>query len=212
MFTLISALLPLTNVSLTNQNIPFGIWVYLLVFLVITFTSTIVGGLIPDNLFLLLTGAAAVDNGLSLGWLITVAVMGGFAGYEINYWSGRLLGQTTCQRGCPRVLNDKNVSRALDLMDKFGPVSLILSRFLPVMNLPSFLAGVKSMNYERFIVNNLFSAILWCGILLTMGYFIGSISQIEEYLDYITDIFIIIMAVTILIAVVMFVRDYSNSR
>src|SRR5271157_4073438 len=102
MFPLISALLPLTNVSLSNQIFPSGIWVYLLVFLVITFTSTIVGGLIPDNMFLLLTGAAAVDNGLSFDWLITVAVIGGFTGYEINYWSGRLLGHTTCQRGCPR--------------------------------------------------------------------------------------------------------------
>ena len=68
------------------------------------YVHTIVGGAVPDNMFLILLGAATVDNGLSLGVLIIVSVCGGFAGYEINYWSGRLLGYTTCKRGCPAVL------------------------------------------------------------------------------------------------------------
>jgi membrane-associated protein len=110
------------------------------------------------------------------------------------------------------VLNDRRVRRALDLMDKFGPVSLVLSRFLPVLNLPSFLAGVNSMNYPRYFAYNLISAITWCGILLAMGYFIGTISLVGLYLDYITDIFIVIMAATIIIAVMIFVRDNNSSR
>lgn len=212
MFPLISALLLLSSLSISDQIFSSGIWVYLLVFLVITFSSTIVGGMIPDNMLLLLAGAAAVDNGLSVEWLLVMAVGGGFAGYEINYWSGRLLGRTICQKSCPMILNDKNVQKAQDLMDKFGPVSLILSRFLPVLNLPSFIAGIKSMDSHRYVVYNLFSAMLWCGILLAMGYYIGKISLIGVYLDYITDFFIIITAVIIIIVGVMFVRDYINSR
>jgi membrane-associated protein len=211
-FPFISALLPLTSVSLSDQILSFGIWVYLLVFLVIMLASTIVGGAIPDNTFLFLAGAVAADNSLSVEWLLVVAVGGGVAGYEINYWSGRLFGLTLCKRSCPMVLNDRRVRRALDLMDKFGPVSLVLSRFLPVLNLPSFLAGVNSMNYHRYLAYNLISAIIWCGILLTMGYFIGSISLVGLYLDYITDIFIVIMAATIIIAVMIFVRDNNSSR
>lgn len=110
------------------------------------------------------------------------------------------------------MLNDKNVARATELLDKFGLVSLVLSRFLPVLNIPSFIAGVKSMNYGRFIVFNIFSAILWCCILLSMGYFIGNIAQIEEYLDVVTDIFIVITGVIIIYVVVSFVRDYRRSE
>ncbi len=212
MFSLISALLPLTTTSLSDQILSFGIWVYLLVFLVIMLASTIVGGTIPDNTFLFLAGAVAAGNSLSVEWLLVVAVGGGVAGYEINYWCGRLLGLTICQRSCPMVLNDRRVRSAFDLLDKFGPVSLVLSRFLPVLNLPSFLAGVNSMNYHRYLAYNLISAIIWCGILLTMGYFIGSISLVGLYLDYITDIFIVIMAATIIVAVLIFVRDYHSSR
>ena len=211
MYPLISALQPLTSLSLVDQILSFGIWLYLLVFLIIMLASTIVGGTIPDNTFLLLTGAIASGDGLSVELLLLVAVSGGFAGYEINYWSGRLFGQSVCKRRCPTILDDKNLRKALDLMDRFGPVSLILSRFLPVLNLPSFIAGVNVMNYRRFVVYNLFSSVIWCGILLTTGYFIGNISLIGMYLDYITAIFIVITVVTIIVAGVMFFRDYKNA-
>ncbi|HTY14482.1 MAG TPA: DedA family protein [Methanoregulaceae archaeon] len=163
-------------------------------------------------MILVLIGASAVDNGLSLGGLIIVAVLGGFAGYEINYWSGRLLGHTTCKAGCPRVLSDENVGKAVALMDKFGPLSLILGRFLPVFNIPSFMAGVNSMNSNRFIAYNIISAFLWCGILLAFGFFIGNIPTINVYLDFITDIFLVIVVVIIIIVVLMSIRDYYVSK
>lgn len=211
MFPLLSALPSLSSLSLADQILQSGMWVYLLVFLVILLASTIVGGPIPDNTFLLLAGAVASGDGLSMELLLIVAMAGGFAGYEINYWSGRLFGNTICKRRCPRVLDDKNVRKALDLMDKFGPASLIFSRFLPVLNLPSFIAGVNSMKYRRYVAFNLFSAVIWCTVLLTTGYFLGNISLIGAYLDYITDIFIAFMAVTIIIAIVLFARDYKNA-
>ena len=118
-----------------------------------------------------------------------------------------------CARKAARlILTDKHLHRALNLLDTFGPVSLVLSRFLPVLNLPSFIAGMHSMRYRRYLIFNLISSIVWCGILLAMGYFIGGISLIGEYLDYITDIFIVIMAATIIVAVLIFVRDYHSSR
>lgn len=77
MILLISALLPLPGLSLSDQIFQPGIWIYLLVFLLITFTSTIVGGAIPDNMFLILTGAAAATNGLSFAGLVIVDCLRG---------------------------------------------------------------------------------------------------------------------------------------
>ena len=183
-------------------------WVYILVFIVILLASTIVGGPIPDNTFLLLTGTVATVNGLSMEWLFLMAFLGGVAGYEINYWSGRLFGFAICRGVCPGVLGDRNVRKAVDMMERFGPVALILSRFMPILNLPSFIAGVNVMEYRRYAGFNLTSSAVWCGILLTLGYYIGSISIISTYLDYFTDLFIVILAITIIIVLVMFTRDY----
>ena len=212
MLPIITVLLPFTSVSITDQILSYGIWAYLLIFVVITFTSTVVGGPIPDSMFLILIGAAAIDNNLSMEWLFVMAVSGGFAGYEINYWSGRRFGLAICRGVCPVALHDKNIQKALDIMGHFGPASLILSRFLPILNLPSFIAGVDAMEYRRFVGFNLLSSAIWCGILLGLGYFIGNISIINQYLDDLTDLFIIIMAVTIIIVVVMFARDYLEQK
>jgi len=204
----IAVLLPLTSLAISDSLLQYGIWIYLLVFIVIMLASTIVGGPIPDNTFLLLAGAVAMDNRLSLQWLFIAAVIGGFAGYEINYWGGRLFGLTICRGVCPVVLHDPNVKKALDMMDRFGPASLVLSRFMPVLNLPSFVAGVNVMEYRRYVVFNIVSSVVWCGILLALGYFIGSISLISEYLDYLTDIFIVVMVAAIIIVIVMVARDF----
>jgi membrane-associated protein len=207
-----AALLPLTSLSVTGQILQYGMWVYLLVFVVILLASTIVGGPIPDNTFLFLAGTAATVNGLSIEWLFLMAFLGGVAGYEINYWSGRLFGLAICRGVCPGVLADRNVRKALDMMNRFGPIALILSRFMPILNLPSFIAGVNSMEYRRYAGFNLISSAVWCGILLTLGYYIGSISIISGYLDDLTDLFIVVMAVTIIIALVMFARDYGKGN
>ena len=207
-----AALLPLITLSLADQFLQYGIWVYLLVFLVITIASTIAGGSIPDNTFLILTGAVAMDNQLPLEWLFVVAFVGGVTGYEINYWSGRLFGLAICRGICPGVLHDRNIMRARELMDRYGAVSLILSRFMPVLNLPSFIAGMNGVDYRRYLGFNLISSAVWCGSLLLVGYFIGSIPLVNEYLNYITDFFFIILAAAIAITVVLFVRDYMRQN
>jgi membrane-associated protein len=208
----IAVLLPLSSVSITDQILSLGIWAYLLIFIVILFTSTIVGGAIPDNTFLILIGAAAIDNELSMPWLVVVTVLGGFSGYEINYWIGRIFGLKICRGVCQLVLHDKNMEKALAMMDRYGPASLILSRFMPVLNLPSFVAGVNAMEYRRYVVFNLISSIFWCGVLLVLGYYIGSIAISNQYLDDLTDLFLIVMAVAIIVVLVMFARDYVNTR
>jgi membrane-associated protein len=212
MLPLITALLPLTPLSLSDQILQYGIWIYLLVFLVIMLASTIIGGPIPDNTFLVLCGAVVTDDRLSMELLFVVAALGGFVGYEINYWSGRMFGLSICRGVCPVVLHEKNVRKTLDMMNRFGPVTLILSRFMPVLNIPSFIAGVDAMKYRRYIFFNLISSAIWCGILLMLGYFIGTLSIINAYLDYLTDLFIIILSGAIIITLVMFVRNYLQRK
>ena len=210
MLPAVVALLPLNPLDISDQLLQLGIWIYLLVFVVIMLASTIIGGPIPDNTFLVMAGAVAMDNRLSMEWLFVLAVAGGFTGYEINYWGGRIFGIAICRGACPRILHDKNVRNAMSLMDRFGPAMLILSRFMPVFNLPSFIAGVNAMEYRRYVGFNLISSVVWCGVLLTLGYYVGKISLISEYLDYVTDLFIVILAVAIIIALVMFTRDYTR--
>jgi membrane protein DedA with SNARE-associated domain len=62
------------------------------------------------------------------------------------------------------------VVKALALVDRYGPVALVLSRFMPVFNLPSFIAGMNGMEYRRYTGFNLVSSALWGGGLLIIGF------------------------------------------
>ena len=97
-------------------------------------------------------------------------------------------------------------------MDRFGPAALILSRFMPVLNLPSFIEGVNAMEYRKYVIFDLISSVVWCGTLLVLGYYIGTISIINQYLDDLTNLVFIIMGVAIIVVLVMFVRDYMKQR
>jgi membrane-associated protein len=204
--------MPLTSVSVTDWILQYGLWVYLMIFFVITLASTIAGGPIPDNTFLVLLGAGAMSNGLSMAGLFIMAVLGGFTGYEINYWSGKLFGLTICRGVCPLVLHDGNMVKALALMDRYGPAALVLSRFMPVLNLPSFISGINGMEYKRYIGFNLISSAVWCGGLLIFGFYLGSFSVVSTSIDLLTDLFIIILAAAIAITLVMTIRDYARQK
>jgi membrane-associated protein len=200
----------LTSLSISNQFLQYGIWMYLMVFVIIMLGSTVVGGLIPDNTFLFLTGAVARVNGLSMEWLLLIAVGGGFVGYEINYWSGRLFGMAMLRGLYRNVLQDKNVRKALDKMEGFGPVTLTLGRVMPVLNLPSFIAGVDRMDYQTFVGFNLISSAVWGLGILMLGYFFGGIPVINKYAGYFTGLLIIFIGIASIIALVMFARNYAK--
>jgi membrane-associated protein len=209
---IIAIQLSLTSLSISDQFLHYGIWMYVMVFVIVTLGSTVVGGLIPDNTFLFLTGAVARVNGLSMEWLLILAVGGGFAGYEINYWSGRLFGIAFLRGIHPPFIQNRKVRKAFDMMEGFGPVTLILCRIMPVLNLPSFIAGVDKMDYHKFVGFNLISSVIWGLSILILGYFFGGISIINEYLSYFAVLLIIIIGVAIIISLVSFARNYVKRR
>jgi len=199
--------LSLTSLSISDQFQHYGMWMYLMVFVIVTVGSTVVGGLVPDNTFLFLTGAVARVNGLSMEWLLILAVGGGFLGYEINYWSGRLFGIAFLRGISPPFIQNSKVRKAFDMMEDFGPVTLILCRIIPVLNLPSFIAGVDKMDYHRFVGYNLISSCIWGLGILILGYFFGGISIMNEYLGYLAVLLIIIIGIAIIISLVSFARN-----
>jgi membrane-associated protein len=205
---IIATQLSLTYLRISDDFLHYGIWMYLMVFVIVILGSTVVGGLIPNNTFLFLSGAVARLNGLSMEWLLLLAAVGGFAGYEINYWSGRLFGITILRGVYQTALQNRNLRKAFDMMEDFSPVTLIVCRVMPVLNLPSFIAGVDKMDYRKFVGFNLISSAIWGLSILMLGYFFGGIPIINEYLSYFVDLLIVVIVVTTIIALVIFVRTY----
>jgi membrane-associated protein len=123
--------------------------------------------------------------------VIVASVAGAYVGYDLNYWTGRFFSLAVCRRFCPRILREKNMGKARALLERFGPASVVISRFIPAVNLPPFFAGLDSMDYGRYVVANLAGAVLWCGITVVLGYFIGRLDIIQAYVNLLVDLVIV---------------------
>ncbi|MDD1661833.1 MAG: DedA family protein [Methanomicrobiales archaeon] len=199
-------LVPDTAPALLGPSFHSGIWFYLLVFTVILLGAVFIITPVPENSLLFLAGAMAVNNQVSLAWVLAASVAGAYVGYDLNYWTGRIFSLAVCRRFCPHILRTRNMEKARALLSRFGPLSVVISRFIPAVNLPPFFAGLDTMDYGRYMVANLSGAVLWCGITVLLGYYVGSFEIIQDYVASIFDIVLIVTAITIAYAVIQLAR------
>ncbi|HTY15449.1 MAG TPA: VTT domain-containing protein [Methanoregulaceae archaeon] len=204
----------ITNISavLPVQVEHYGPGIYLLVFLSILAASSFIIAPFPGNSLLFVSGALATTHQLDIAWLFIISAAAAYIGYDINYWSGRLLGIAVCKRGCPRIFLEKNVKQSLDLMKRYGNVSIIVSRFIPAVNLPPFFAGMEPMNYHLYIIVNLVGAVVWSGLVLSVGYLFGGIPIVQVILPGLFLVVIVILAISLALAAAMLLKVYGSRR
>jgi len=183
--------------SLLGPAIHSGFWFYMIVFVVILVGAVFIITPVPENSLLFIAGALAVSGQVSLGWVLAASVAGAYVGYDLNYWTGRFFSLAVCRRFCPTILHGRNIEKTRAFMERFGPVSVVISRFIPAVNLPPFFAGLDSMDYGQYVVVNLSGAVLWCGITVLLGYYVGSIDIIQDYVNLLFDLAILVTLVAI---------------
>ncbi|MGA2934898.1 MAG: DedA family protein [Methanomicrobiales archaeon] len=208
----ILGLIPDTAPTLFGPSFHSGIWFYLLVFIVILLGAVFIITPVPENSLLFLAGAMVVNNQVSLFWVLVASILGAYVGYDLNYWSGRLLNLAVCRRFCPHILHAKNIEKTRALMERFGPISVVISRFIPAVNLPPFFAGLDSMDYGRYVVANILGAALWCTITVLLGYFVGSFEIIQDYVTFIFDLVLVITVITIAYGITSLVRGKREKK
>ena len=207
MIALNLSLIPDSAPTLLGPSFHSGPGFYLLVFLIILLGAVFIITPVPENSILFLAGALAVGGQVSLGWVLLVSIAGAYVGYDLNYWTGRLLRLTFCRRVWPHIFHEKNVEKTRELMERLGPVSVVVSRFIPAVNLPPFFAGLDSMDYGTYTVFNLAGAVLWCIITVLLGYFIGSLDVIQDYVNFLFDLAILVTVITLVYAAVTLMRE-----
>lgn len=204
----------LTNSTqyLLNPSYQPGIWFYILVFLVTFLGSVFVITPVPENSLLFIAGAMVANQQVLLGWLLIASIAGAYVGYDLNYWSGRFLNLAVCRMTCPHIFRTTNLQKTEDLMKKFGPIAVIISRFIPAVNLPPFFAGLNSMNYIRYMAVNITGAALWASITVLLGYFIGSFDIVQDYLNILFGLVILALIVTFIYAGVTLIRGWGSNK
>lgn len=189
----------------------YGVWTYLILFIIIFCeTGLVVTPVLPGDSLLFMAGAFAAIDALNVWWLFFLLAFSAIAGDTVNYWIGHFIGPKIFQKEKVRFLNKKHLDRAHQFYEKYGGKTIIIARFVPIVRtFAPFVAGIGSMTYWKFISYNVIGGIAWVAICLFMGFFFGNLPFVKENFSLV--IFAIII-ISVLPGVIEFLRQYYNAK
>jgi membrane-associated protein len=161
-------------------------------------TGLLVGFFLPGDTLLLAAGilAAIARIHVPLWEFLVCAPLAAILGNLVGYWIGYRTGPVVFDRPNSRMFKPEYVTRAQAFFDRFGMVTVLIARFVPIVRtVAPVMAGVGRMRRPSFVVASVVGAVLWADGLLLAGYWLGHLSFVqrnEGKIDY------VILAVVVL--------------
>ena len=136
---------------------------------------------------------------VDLSTLILSISTAAFLGYYAGYYFGYKTGQALYRKEDSLFFKKKYIFTAENFYKKYGGKALILGRFLPIVRtFAPIIAGVVKVDHKIFLLYNILGALLWPGIVVSSGYYVGSVfPHALNYLDFIIIGFIVITAIPV---------------
>jgi membrane-associated protein len=184
----------------------YGVWTYLLLFLIIFCeTGLVVTPILPGDSLLFATGTFAASGSLKAGWLFAILSVAAVAGDTVNYWIGYFVGPKVFHKEKVRFLNREYLDRTHRFYEKFGGKTIIIARFIPIVRtFAPFVAGIGKMTYRHFITYNISGGIAWIAAFVFGGFYFGNLLFVKKHF---TLIIYLIIVISILPGVMEFLRQ-----
>ena len=181
----------------------YGLWVYLILFLIVAVeTGIVIMPFLPGDSLIFIAGTFAAAGVLNIFLVFAVFALAAIVGDTMNYWIGEFLGNKIIMNR--NLIKPEYLERTKQFYEKHGGKTIILARFVPIIRtFAPFVAGIGKMNYIKFLSYNIIGAILLVAIFSAAGYFLGGFAIVKNNL---TLFAIGIVILSIMPAVVEFVR------
>jgi membrane-associated protein len=170
----------------------YGVWIYLMLFLIVFVeTGLVIMPLLPGDSLLFAAGTfcagvvneagetADLNLWIVLGLLIVAAIIGD----GLNYFFGKTIGLKVLTwriRG-KQLVKQKYIDQTHAFYEKHGSKTIIIARFVPIVRtFAPFVAGIGQMNYARFLQFNIIGGVTWVVSLTLLGYFFGNLPFVQE--------------------------------
>lgn len=126
---------------------------------------------IPAMPILIVSGAMSVNGGANLWFCLLASVFACIISDSFWFNAGRFYGKRILRLLCKISLNpDSCVSKTEDTFARFGPNSLLISKFIPGFNtIAQPLAGATGVSTGRFFLLSAGGGLLWSGVGLGVG-------------------------------------------
>lgn len=157
------------------------------------------GFFLPGDSLLFTAGLLASQGKLNLPVILAGCFVAAVAGDQVGYAFGRRVGPALFNRPESRFFKQEHVERADRFFDRYGPKTIVLARFVPIVRtFAPILAGVGSMQYRKFVMFNVVGGLAWAvGVTLT-GYALGeTIPNVDRYLLPIIALIVVVSVVPV---------------
>jgi membrane-associated protein len=174
-------------------------------------TGLLVGFFLPGDSLLVLAGlvcAVGAKSKLNVDLNLAVVLVGLFvsatAGAQTGYIIGRKAGPALFRRPDSRLFRREYVEKAQHYFDKYGPKTIVLARFIPIVRtFANPMAGVGGMPVRAFTTFNLIGGALWAVGVTMLGFVLGkTIPSAEDHLLVIEGVIILLSLIPIGVEVV----------
>lgn len=188
----------------------YGLWTYLLLFIVIFMeTGFVITPFLPGDSLLFAAGTFAGMGYLEIGILFVLLSAAAILGDTVNYWIGHLIGPRAFS-GNIRFLKKEYLDRTHAFYEKHGGKTIIIARFIPIIRtFAPFVAGVGAMSYGKFISFNVIGGLVWVALFTLGGYFFGNLPFVQDNFSF---VIIAIIIISVLPAIIEFIRERTRSN
>ncbi len=189
----------------------YGVWIYVIVFIVIFCeTGLVVTPFLPGDSLLFILGTFAATGNLDLYLILGLATVAAILGDSINYHIGKMIGPKIFHSESAKILNKKHLTATQEFYKRYGSKTIVIARFMPIIRtFAPFVAGIGRMKYQEFFLWNVVGAIAWVFSFVIAGYFFGNIPLVKENLS----LFILgIIFLSVLPAGIEYLRNRKKSH
>ena len=184
---------------------------------VIIFTETglFFGFFLPGDSLLVTAGLLSATPAspvkfdiLALGFLLSAAAI---VGDNTNYWVGRLTGPRIFNRNDSLFFKKKYVDEAHAFYEKYGAITVVLCRFMPIIRtFAPLVAGVAQMRYRVFLTFSIAGGMAWIWSMLATGYLLGRF--VPGVAQHVEKVIIVVVLVSISPAIIGGIRARRAAR
>ncbi|MBC7723454.1 MAG: VTT domain-containing protein [Burkholderiaceae bacterium] len=184
-------------------------------------TGLLIGFLLPGDTLLVITGllafpaavgATAID--IPIIWVCLAIGFSAFLGGEVGYLIGHKFGPKVFERKESGLFSRANVERTNAFFTRFGGLSVILARFVPILRtFVPVAAGVGHMDARKYSLYNFIGAMLWGAGLTFAGYLLGYIPPVSDFVQKYIDLILLgAVVVTLIPTIFHYVQSMMRAK
>ncbi|WP_171166505.1 VTT domain-containing protein [Streptomyces sp. I05A-00742] len=176
-------------------------------------SGLLIGFFLPGDSLLFTTGLLVTTGKLDdypLWVVCALVVLAAILGDQAGYLFGRKVGPALFRRPDSKLFKQENVEKAHEFFEKYGPKSLVLARFVPIIRtFTPIIAGVSRMNYRSFLTFNIIGGVLWGAGVTLLGAVLGKIEFVRTNIEM---MLVAIVLISVVPVVIEFLKARSRSK